>query len=298
MDRTQNISYKDCFSVMDRKIAYGSLVIVAVVWGATFPIIKLSLTYIDPISFLLFRFAIAAVVLLPFVIKKMNKRDAIYGTIVGIPLFLGYVTQTFGLQYTSPSMSGLITGIYIVLTPILSIFILRNGLDMVKIYLAVAAFVGMALMTISSTSGEALGNLLTIATAFCYALQLVLTEKYLKTGNPLVFTFFQLIVVAVLSLLISPGSVLKAGILTNGYVLFSVLFNAILGSTMAIWLMSVAIKNTNAYISALILVIEPVSAVMVSTVFFHFPVTILMILGGAIILVSMVLAINRENKKI
>ena len=298
MDRTQNISYKDCFSVMDRKIAYGSLVIVAVVWGATFPIIKLSLTYIDPISFLLFRFAIAAVVLLPFVIKKMNKRDAIYGTIVGIPLFLGYVTQTVGLQYTSPSMSGLITGIYIVLTPILSIFILRNGLDMVKIYLAVAAFVGMALMTISSTSGEALGNLLTIATAFCYALQLVLTEKYLKTGNPLVFTFFQLIVVAVLSLLISPGSVLKAGILTNGYVLFSVLFNAILGSTLAIWLMSVAIRNTNAYISALILVIEPVSAVMVSTIFFHFPVTTLMILGGAIILVSMVLAINRENKKI
>ena len=283
---------------MDRKIAYGSLVIVAVVWGATFPIIKLSLTFIDPISFLLFRFAIAAVVLLPFVIKKMNKRDAIYGTIVGIPLFLGYVTQTVGLQYTSPSMSGLITGIYIVLTPILSIFILRNGLDMVKIYLAVAAFVGMALMTISSTSGEALGNLLTIATAFCYALQLVLTEKYLKTGNPLVFTFFQLIVVAVLSLIISPGSVLKAGILTNGYVLFSVLFNAILGSTMAIWLMSVAIKNTNAYISALILVIEPVSAVMVSTIFFHFPVTTLIILGGAIILVSMVLAINRENKKI
>jgi drug/metabolite transporter (DMT)-like permease len=283
---------------MDRKIAYGSLVIVAVVWGATFPIIKLSLTFIDPISFLLFRFAIAAVVLLPFVIKKMNKRDAIYGTIVGIPLFLGYVTQTVGLQYTSPSMSGLITGIYIVLTPILSIFILRNGLDMVKIYLAVAAFVGMALMTISSTSGEALGNLLTIATAFCYALQLVLTEKYLKTGNPLVFTFFQLIVVAVLSLLISPGSVLKAGILTNGYVLFSVLFNAILGSTLAIWLMSVAIRNTNAYISALILVIEPVSAVMVSTIFFHFPVTTLMILGGAIILVSMVLAINRENKKI
>lgn len=298
MNRTQSISYKGCFSLMDRKIAYGSLVIVAVVWGATFPIIKLSLTYIDPISFLIFRFAIAAVVLLPFVIKKMNKRDAIYGTIVGIPLFLGYVTQTVGLQYTSPSMSGLITGIYIVLTPILSIFILRNGLDMVKIYLAVAAFVGMALMTISSTSGEALGNLLTIATAFCYALQLVLTEKYLKTGNPLVFTFFQLIVVAVLSLLISPGSVLKAGILTNSYVLFSVLFNAILGSTMAIWLMSVAIKNTNAYISALILIIEPVSAVMVSTVFFHFPVTTLMIIGGAIILVSMVLAINRENKKI
>ncbi|MGC8561789.1 MAG: DMT family transporter [Thermoplasmata archaeon] len=282
---------------MDRKIAYGSLVLVAVVWGATFPIIKISLNYIDPVSFLLFRFTIAALVLLPFVIKKMNRRDALYGTIVGIPLFIGYITQTVGLEYTSPSMSGLITGIYIVLTPILSIFILRNGLDMVKIYLAIAAFVGMALMTISSTSGQAIGNLLTIATAFCYAIQLVLTEKYLKNGNPLVFTFFQLIVVAVLSLMISPESVLKAGILTNGYVLFSILFNAILGSTLAIWIMSVAIKNTNAYISALILIVEPVSAVLVSTIFFHFPVTTLMIVGGVIILVSMAFAINRENKR-
>lgn len=283
---------------MDRKVAYGSLVFVALVWGATFPIIKVSLNYIDPISFLFYRFLIASVVLLPFVVRKINRRDAIYGSLVGIPLFLGYVTQTIGLDYTSPSMSGLITGIYIILTPILSIFILRNGVDMVKIYLTIAAFIGMALMTVSSTSGQVVGNLLTMGTAFCYALQMVLTEKYLARGNPMVFTFFQLVVVGALSLIVSPGSIMKADALTNSYVLFSVLFNAILGSTMAIWLMSVAIKNTNAYISALILIVEPVSAVVVSTIFFHFPITMLMIVGGAVILVSMVLAINRENKKI
>ncbi|MCL4447423.1 MAG: DMT family transporter [Candidatus Thermoplasmatota archaeon] len=266
--------------------------------GSNFSIIKVSLNYIDPISFLFYRFLIASVVLLPFVFRKINRRDAIYGSLVGIPLFLGYVTQTIGLDYTSPSMSGLITGIYIILTPILSIFILRNGVDMVKIYLTIAAFIGMALMTVSSTSGQVVGNLLTMGTAFCYALQMVLTEKYLARGNPMVFTFFQLVVVGALSLIVSPGSIMKADALTNSYVLFSVLFNAILGSTMAIWLMSVAIKNTNAYISALILIVEPVSAVVVSTIFFHFPITMLMIVGGAVILVSMVLAINRENKKI
>ncbi len=282
---------------MDRKVAFGGLIFVAVVWGSTFPIISTSLKFIDPMSFLLFRFIIASLVLLPFIYKRINKRDAIFGSLVGIPLFLGYVTQTYGLEYTSPSMSGLITGIYIILTPVLSIFILKNGVDMVKIYLTVAAFVGMALMSVTSTSGQILGNVLTVGTAIFYALQMVLTEKYLVKGDPMVFTFFQLVVVAVLSLVVSPESVLKVGVLTNSYVLFSILFNAILGTTLAIWILSLSIKSISAYLTALILIIEPVSAVAVSTIFFHYPVTSLMLLGGVIILVSMLLAINRENKK-
>ncbi len=282
---------------MERKVAFSGLIFVAVVWGSTFPIIATSLKFIDPMSFLLFRFIIASLVLFPFIYKRINKRDAIFGSLVGIPLFLGYVTQTYGLEYTSPSMSGLITGIYIILTPILSIFILKNGVDMVKIYLTVAAFVGMVLMSVTSTSGQILGNVLTVGTAIFYALQMVLTEKYLVKGDPMVFTFFQLVVVAVLSLVVSPESVLKVGVLTNSYVLFSILFNAILGTTLAIWILSLSIKSISAYLTALILIIEPVSAVAVSTIFFHYPVTSLMLLGGVIILVSMVLAINRENKK-
>jgi drug/metabolite transporter (DMT)-like permease len=282
---------------VERRVAYGGLVFVAVVWGTTFPIIKNTLFFIDPISFLLFRFVIASLVMLPFIFKRINKRDAFYGSLVGIPLFLGYITQTFGLEYTSPSMSGLITGIYVILTPILSIFVLRNGVDMIKIYLTIAAFAGMALMTVSSTSGQIFGNVLTLGTAFFYALQMVLTEKYVVRGDPMVFTFFQLVVVTVLSLVASPESVLKVGTLSNGYVLFSVLFNAILGTSIAIWIMSASIKRTNAYLSALILILEPVFAVVISTIFFHFPITGIMIAGGVIIVVSMVLAINRENKK-
>ena len=282
---------------MERRAAYGGLIFVAVVWGTTFPIIKNTLYFIDPISFLLFRFVIASLVMLPFIIKRINRRDALYGSLVGIPLFLGYITQTFGLEYTSPSMSGLITGIYVILTPILSIILLKNRVDMIKIYLTITAFAGMALMTVNSTSGQILGNLLTLGTAFFYALQMILTEKYILKGDPMVFTFFQLVVVAILSLVASPGSALKVGTLGNGYVLFSVLFNAVLGTSTAIWIMSASIKRTSAYLSALILILEPVFAVVVSTIFFHYPITSLMIAGGVIIIVSMAFAINRENKK-
>lgn len=282
---------------MDRRFSYGSLVLVALIWGATFPIIKTTLYYVDPLSFLVYRFLIASLILLPFVFKHINRKDAIYGSIVGVPLFLGYLTQTIGLQYTSPSMSGLITGIYVILTPILSIFFLKKGVDFVKIAFTILAFIGMALMTVSSSSGEMLGNLLTLVTAFCYGTQIVLTEKYMTNGNPMVFTFFQLIVVTSLSLVSDPLSILKAPVLMNSYVLFSVLFNALFGTTLAIWVLTVAVKNTNAYVSALILILEPVFAVLVSTLFFHFPVTEYMIIGGILILVSMVLAISRENRK-
>ncbi|MEM1995452.1 MAG: DMT family transporter [Thermoplasmatales archaeon] len=282
---------------MDKRVAYVGLVFVAAVWGATFPIIKETLLYIGPISFLFFRFALASVIMMPFVVKKIRKKDAIYGTIVGIPLALGYVTQTIGLQYTSPSMSGLITGIYVVLTPILSIFILRIPKDPVKIYLAMTAFAGMALMTVSSTSGETLGNILTVFTAVFYALQIVLTEKYLGDGDPLVFTFFEILIVAVFSLIFDPLSVINSEVLGNGYVLFSVIFNGAVGSFLAIWIMTVAIREISGYVSALILVLEPVFAVLISTLVFHFRISSLMLVGGAIIVTSMFLAIRRENKK-
>ncbi|MGC8645635.1 MAG: DMT family transporter [Thermoplasmata archaeon] len=280
---------------MERRAAYVGLIFVAAVWGSTFPIIKDTLAYIDPLSFLLYRFLIASLVMLPFIARKIRRRDAIYGSLVGIPLALGYITQTVGLRYTSPSMSGLITGIYVILTPILSIFLLRVPRDPVKIYLAFAAFVGMALMTVTSTSGEMLGNVLTVFTAVFYALQIVLTEKFLRDGDPLVFTFFELLIVALLSFVVSPGSVMKSHLLENRYVLFSVLFNAVLSSFLAVWIMSIAIRDISGYMSALILILEPVFAVLISTLLFRFPVTIFMVAGGVIILISMFLAIRREN---
>ncbi|MGC8574824.1 MAG: DMT family transporter [Thermoplasmata archaeon] len=283
---------------MDKRVAYIGLIFIAAIWGSTFPIIKNTLYYIDPLSFLVYRFLIASLFLLPFIIKRIRKKDAIYGSLVGVPLFLGYATQTIGLNYTSPSMSGLITGLYVVLTPVLSIFVLKTRRDYIKILLAVIAFIGMALMTVNSTSGELIGNLLTLVCAFAYAGQLIFTEKFLVDGDAMVFTFFQLLTVGVLSLLFHPQSIFAAVKLENYYVLLSVLFNAILGSALAIWIMSVAVKNTNSYISALILITEPIFAVLISTFLFKYPITVSMIIGGIIILVSMVFAINRENKKI
>jgi len=276
---------------------YASLIFIAFIWGSTFPIIKETLSFVDPLSFLFFRFLVASVIVLPFIIRRINRNIAIYGSIVGVTLFFGYLTQTFGLEYTTPSMSGLITGLYVVLTPVLSVFFLKRKMVKIEILLASVAFLGVALMSLSTSSGELIGNILTLFCAISYALQIILTEKYLKDGDALQFTFFQLLMVALLSLAFHPQAILNFTKIEIPYVLFSVLFNAILGSALAIFIMSVAIKNTNSYISALILISEPLFAVLVSTIVFKYPINVQTIIGGSLIIISMIFAIRIENKK-
>jgi Integral membrane protein DUF6. len=276
---------------------YASLIFIAFIWGSTFPIIKETLLFVDPLSFLFLRFLIASIIILPLIIRRINRYLAIYGSIVGITLFFGYLTQTVGLEYTTPSMSGLITGLYVILTPILSIFFLKRKMVKTEIILATTAFLGVALMSLSSSSGELIGNILTLFCAISYALQIVLTEKYLKDGDALQFTFYQLLMVAILSLVFHPQVIFSFTKMEIPYVMFSVLFNAVLGSALAIFVMSVAIKNTNSYISALILISEPLFAVLISTLVFRYPINVQAIVGGSLILVSMAIAIRIENKK-
>jgi Integral membrane protein DUF6. len=276
---------------------YASLIFIAFIWGSTFPIIKETLLFVDPLSFLFLRFLIASIIILPLIIRRINRYLAIYGSIVGITLFFGYLTQTVGLEYTTPSMSGLITGLYVILTPILSIFFLKRKMVKTEIILATTAFLGVALMSLSSSSGELIGNILTLFCAISYALQIVLTEKYLKDGDALQFTFYQLLMVAILSLVFHPQVIFSFTKMEIPYVMFSVLFNAVLGSALAIFVMSVAIKNTNSYISALILISEPLFAVLISTLVFRYPINVQTIVGGSLILVSMAIAIRIENKK-
>ncbi len=276
---------------------YASLIFIAFIWGSTFPIIKETLLFVNPLSFLFLRFLIASIIILPLIIRRINRYLAIYGSIVGITLFFGYLTQTVGLEYTTPSMSGLITGLYVILTPILSIFFLKRKMVKTEIILATTAFLGVALMSLSSSSGELIGNILTLFCAISYALQIVLTEKYLKDGDALQFTFYQLLMVAILSLVFHPQVIFSFTKMEIPYVMFSVLFNAVLGSALAIFVMSVAIKNTNSYISALILISEPLFAVLISTLVFRYPINVQTIVGGSLILVSMAIAIRIENKK-
>src|ERR1035437_1319965 len=101
-----------------------ALILTTLIWGGTFAIIKIALHSISPMMFLTLRFTTAAILLLPFVYKKLKKMDSYAfkgGLILGFLYFAGFAAQTMGLQYTSATKSGFITGTFIIFTPFFQI---------------------------------------------------------------------------------------------------------------------------------------------------------------------------------
>src|ERR1700733_10721688 len=107
-----------------------SLIAVALVWGATFVLVKQALADVSTLLFLTLRFSIAAVALALIFRKEFRAPDAsaclLRGVVAGIFLFGGYVLQTAGLRLTSASKAGFLTGLYVPLVPIIGGVVLRK----------------------------------------------------------------------------------------------------------------------------------------------------------------------------
>jgi drug/metabolite transporter (DMT)-like permease len=123
---------------MRKYTALGALILTTLIWGGTFVIIKESLTFVSPMVFISARFLFAALLLLPF-IKLIFRGSSMVelkgGLLLGVLYFIGFATQTAGLNFTSATKSGFITGTFVVFTPLLQLIIEKrkpsNGISSV-----------------------------------------------------------------------------------------------------------------------------------------------------------------------
>src|SRR5271168_3657259 len=155
-----------------------SLIAVALIWGTTFILVKQALAGVSTLLFLTLRFAIATLALALIFRKEFrtaNVRRAVRGgMIAGVFLFSGYVLQTFGLKYTSASKTGFLTGLYIPLVPLFSALIYKKIPRAAEIMGVLAAFLGMALMTIQKSFFDiGVGDLLVAGCAVAYAFHIL-----------------------------------------------------------------------------------------------------------------------------
>ena len=104
-------------------LALAALVAVTAIWGSTFIIVQDAVSQMPVMDFLGIRFTVAAIVMFllrPNCLRSMTRQGLIRSTVLGVALCLGFITQTYGLQHTSAAVSGFITGMFVVLTPIIS----------------------------------------------------------------------------------------------------------------------------------------------------------------------------------
>jgi drug/metabolite transporter (DMT)-like permease len=182
-----------------RTLAYGALALAAALFGTTFVFVKAALDAIPPLSFVGWRFLIAAVVLLA-VARPRSLSTWVDGSIAGGILFVGFATQTIGLEQTSASNSGLITGLYVVFTPLLASVVARRRPSVTAVVGGAVSVVGLMLLTSRDGLALSAGDAWTLACAGAFALHIVILASMAPRHRVLGFTAVQLAVTAALAL--------------------------------------------------------------------------------------------------
>ncbi len=177
---------------------------IVIIWGATFAIIKDVLDQIMPFTFLAYRFLLAVLILSVIFWKKIKDIDKIIlkkGFLIGIFLFLGYAFQTVGLKYTTATKAGFITGLSVVLVPIISYFFIKEKVNRNSVIGVIFATIGLCLLNQNSSFSFNLGDFLVLLCAVSFAMHIISVGLYTKKMNCVLLVIVQLTTVFILSLL-------------------------------------------------------------------------------------------------
>ncbi len=183
-----------------RLLADAALLGIAAIWGATFFMVKDATSSFPVLAFLVIRFVLASLVLLPFVLRVRRwptRQEWKWGLIAGMAFCGGYISQTFALRMIDSGRTGFITGLYVVLVPILALVLLRHTMTIRVIVGTVLALVGLTLLSYSP-GGSFVGDLLAFLCALSYALQILAVEKFPKGADWRIMSLIQSGCVAVM----------------------------------------------------------------------------------------------------
>ena len=169
-----------------------ALVVVTAVWGVTFVQVKDALELYPLFAFLAVRFAIASVALAPVAAPRLRRAGWKPATLLGGLLALGYALQTAGLDRTSVSSTGFITGLYVVFTPLFAYALFRIRVARVVVVGVGLSLVGLALLA-GVGVGEPGGDALVLAGAAAFSLQIALMERYAPRYDAVAFTFVEML---------------------------------------------------------------------------------------------------------
>lgn len=267
-----------------------ALVLVTAIWGSTFVIIKDALSLIDPRDFLAIRFTLAALILLPFVLRglrRAGKQALLAGVGIGAVYGVAQILQTVGLAHTSASASGFLTGAYVVMTPFLARAVMRSPLTKRVLTASIVALAGIGVLSLTGFAIGA-GEALTLASAFVYALHIVLVAAFAESIDPLLFAVLQLIGIAAITV----PAALPDGITLqhSGSVWFAILYTAVLASVVVLFLQSWAQQHLSAATAAVIMALEPLFAAGFAVALGMDALTVRLLVGGGLIMGAILLA--------
>jgi drug/metabolite transporter (DMT)-like permease len=272
--------------------ADGALVLLTVLWGTTFVVVKDALSHGDPFTFLALRFGAGALVLTLLARRRvLSPVHLRRGAVLGVFLFGGFALQTMGLTDTSPARSAFFTGLYVLLVPVVVVVLFRRVPRVSSLVGVVLSAVGLYYLTrpdVSSAGGLSRGDMLTLGCAVSYAVHIALTERYAPKEGVDALVAVQLWVVALLSVLCLPF--VDTRVTWAPAFLGAVLFCGVVASALALSVQTWAQARTSAVRAGVIYSLEPVFAGAFSVVLGYETFGMREWVGGAFILLGVLVS--------
>ena len=268
------------------------LTITAIIWGSGFVASAVALEYYTPYQLLAGRFLIGAIILCLIFNRKLKgikKKTLIKGAILGCILYAAFVLQTVGLQYTTPSKNAFLTAINVVIVPFIGYLIYKRRMNGFELGGAILAVIGVAVLSLQLSFEVNLGDFLTVCCAFAFAFHIFYTAKFVEDEDPIVLTFIQMVVAAVIGIIV---------VLSKGETTFSVepaglyplIYLGIFSTTIAYLLQTIAQKYISETKAAIILSTEAFWGMAFSVAILSEVLTLRMGIGAVLILSAIILS--------
>jgi drug/metabolite transporter (DMT)-like permease len=261
------------------------LLSLTVIWGSTFVLSKYLLESISPLIYIAVRFAFATILFGVFFPRKAfagPKSSWKKGGILGVLLFLGFASQTIGLQFTGASKSAFITGMMVVFTPICQLIIERRAPKIGNVIGVVLVTLGLYFLTSPEGSEFNLGDGLNLLCAVTFALYIVYLDVFSKGSDAVHLTMAQFVVCTVLGFVSALlfESVRLVPTVVGG---LTILYLTVFATVIALFVQNKYQKDTTPTRSAVIFSIEPVLAAGFAYLLLGEVLGAIGILGGALI---------------
>lgn len=271
---------------------------VTAAWGSTFFLIKDLLDEVSVLDFLSVRFAIAAVALFlvaPRSVRQLSRADLRAGMLLGLVYGIAQVLQTLGLERTSASVSGFVTGMYVVATPLFAAFLLRERITRSVWAAVLISTLGLAILSLQRFS-VSYGVALIFASALLYALHIVGLSQWSNRSNVLGLSVVQMAVIAAVCTLVSAPNGIGTPSTGGGWL--SLIYMALVAGALALLAQTWAQAHLSSTRAAIIMTLEPVWAAFFAVLLGGESLTGRMLVGGALVLTAMYLVELSPRRKI
>ena len=276
------------------RLAPWALLLVSAGWGLAFVVMKDAIERQSVNSFLFSRFLMAVVVMFlikPRVIKAINKEILQKGFIAGLFLASGYILQTLGLALTGAAITGFITGLYVVATPVLAALLLKDRVTPFTWVCVAIATVGLALLSLKGWD-LGFGEFLVFLCAIGFAAHIIALSNWSNGLDVYAMTIVQLATCALMTGAISFAQGYEAPVDTAGWMV--IIYTAVFCTAIAFVVQTWSQAHMSATKVAVILTMEVVFAAFFAIVFGGETLTVRALVGGVLVMLAMFMIVLKE----